>query len=102
MRQPGFFKAAVTGAAFFMICGNQTPDASKRTADSNMELKSPVVGRYIDIPATLSDKPQKQIDNLDMKTGKDFDKSYAYLSVTGRNDDMTDFKRKWIKEMILR
>src|SRR5450755_3415256 len=48
---------------------------------ANMELKALADGKHIDLPATMSNKCQKEVSNLDQKSGKDFDKAYADLMV---------------------
>ncbi len=45
-------------------------------------LKQIAATKNITLPATLSDKSQKKLDDLNKKTGKDFDKAYS--------DDMLD------------
>jgi putative membrane protein len=61
---------------------------------ANMELKALAAEKHIDIPATMSDKCQKEVSDLDQESGKDFDKAYADLMVKDHKDDIDDFKKE--------
>jgi len=53
------------------------------------KLKQMAAAKNITLPANLDDKSQKKLDELNKKTGKDFDKAYA--------DDMLDDHKDAIK-----
>ena len=59
---------------------------------ANEELKSLAAQKNITLPATLSDKHQKHVDDLNDKTGKDFNKAYMDLMVDDHKEDVDDFK----------
>jgi len=59
---------------------------------ANDELKTLAAQKNITLPATLSDKNQKHVDDLNSKTGKDFDKAYMDLMVDDHKEDVDKFK----------
>jgi putative membrane protein len=61
---------------------------------ANEELKTAAAAKNITLPASLSDKCQKQVQDLSAKTGADFDKAYADLMVSDHKDDIDAFKKE--------
>jgi len=61
---------------------------------ANMELKALAAEKHIVIPATMSDKCQKKVSDLNEKNGKDFDKAYADMMVSDHKDDIDEFKKE--------
>ena len=45
------------------------------------------------LPATVSEAQQKEVDNLSKKTGNDFDKAYVKLMIEDHKKDIDDFKK---------
>ncbi|HEY2347476.1 MAG TPA: DUF4142 domain-containing protein [Puia sp.] len=58
------------------------------------QLKKLASSKNIAIPATLSDKCQKQLSDLSAKNGTDFDKDYASAMVSGHKDNIDMFKKE--------
>ncbi len=56
------------------------------------ELKSIAAEKNITLPATVSDDMQKHIDDLNKKTGKDFDKDYIKMMVSDHKDVIDAFE----------
>ena len=61
---------------------------------ANDELKNLATQKNISIPAALSDKSQRKYDDLNEKTGKDFDKAYADDMVDDHEDVIDWFKKE--------
>lgn len=61
---------------------------------ANEELKATAAQKNITLPATLSEKSQKEYDDLSKKTGADFDKAYASLMVDDHEKDIDEFKKE--------
>jgi putative membrane protein len=60
----------------------------------NAQLKALAEQKGISIPTVLSDKNQKLVDELALKTGADFDKSYTDLMVKDHKEDIEEFKKE--------
>lgn len=60
----------------------------------NEELKTAAKAKNITLPATLSDKCQKKVQELTAKTGTDFDKAYAAAMVSDHKEDIEAFKKE--------
>jgi len=60
----------------------------------NAQLKALAEQKGISIPTVLSDKNQKVVDDLALKTGTDFDKAYADLMVKDHKEDIKEFKKE--------
>jgi putative membrane protein len=60
----------------------------------NAQLKALAEQKGISIPTVLSDKNQKLMDDLALKTGTDFDKAYADLMVKDHKEDIEEFKKE--------
>jgi putative membrane protein len=60
-------------------------------SQANNELKAAVSGKA-NIPATLTDKHQRHINNLREKTGAEFDKDYIKMMVDDHEADIKKFE----------
>ena len=58
---------------------------------ANDKLKQLAMAKNINLPANLNDASQKKLDELNKKTGKDFDKAYM--------DDMLDGHKKTVEKL---
>lgn len=56
-------------------------------------LKKLAAGKNITLPATLSDKEQKHVADLQKKTGKDFDKAYMNMMLDDHKTDIKEFQK---------
>jgi putative membrane protein len=56
------------------------------------ELKNLASEKNITLPTSVSDDTQKHIDDLDKKTGKDFDKDYMHMMVSDHKDVIDAFE----------
>lgn len=61
---------------------------------ANEELKAAATAKNISLPATLSDKSQKKLDDLREKTGKDFEDAYTDCMVKDHKDAVDKFKKQ--------
>lgn len=61
---------------------------------ANDELKTAAAAKNITLPATLSDKCQKKVQDLTGKSGTDFDKAYTKLMVDDHKEDIDAFKKE--------
>jgi putative membrane protein len=59
---------------------------------ANNELKTLAQQKNITLPATLDDEHQRKFDNLNEKTGEDFDKDYIDLMVKDHKEDVRKFE----------
>jgi putative membrane protein len=59
---------------------------------ANNELKSLAQQKNITLPTTLDDEHQRKFDNLNEKTGEDFDKDYIDLMVKDHKEDVRKFE----------
>ena len=61
---------------------------------ANEELKNLTAQKNISIPAALSDKSQRKYDDLNGKSGRDFDKAYAGAMVDDHKDVVDWFQKE--------
>jgi putative membrane protein len=64
----------------------------KDHGEAGDKLKQIAGQKNITLPATLGDKEQKRLEDLQKKTGKDFDKAYVKLMVDDHQEDIKEFK----------
>src|SRR5690348_3462594 len=57
------------------------------------KLKQLAASKNITLPANLDDKSQKMLDNLNKKSGKDFDKAYTDDMLDGHKDAVNAFQK---------
>lgn len=57
------------------------------------ELKTLAGQKNVTLPATVSNDHQKKIDDLNKKSGKDFDKAYIDAMVDGHQATVNDFQK---------
>lgn len=57
------------------------------------KLKQIAAAKNITLPASLSDKSQKDLENLNKKSGKDFDKAYINMMIDDHKKDVDEFKK---------
>lgn len=57
------------------------------------ELKTLAASKNVTLPSAISDDHQRKIDNLNKKTGKDFDKAYMDMMEDGHESTISDFKK---------
>jgi putative membrane protein len=67
---------------------------AKDHAKANKELEAIAKETHIVIPSEMSAKCQKEVDDLDQKSGTDFDKAYADLMVKDHKDDIDEFNKE--------
>jgi putative membrane protein len=60
---------------------------------ANEELKDLASGKNVTLPSTVSEDHQKKIDDLQAKTGKDFDKAYIDMMEDGHESAIRDFEK---------
>jgi putative membrane protein len=65
----------------------------KDHSSANDELKSLAGSKNVTLPSGISDEHQKKIDNLNKKTGRDFDKAYVDMMEDGHESTIKDFKK---------
>lgn len=61
---------------------------------ANDELKAAASQKNISLPATLSDKSQKKLNDLREKSGKDFEDAYTDCMVKDHKDAVDKFKKQ--------
>jgi putative membrane protein len=57
------------------------------------ELKNMARQKNVTLPETMSNDHQKKTDDLNKKTGKDFDKAYMKAMVDGHQSTVSDFEK---------
>jgi putative membrane protein len=60
---------------------------------ANDELKRLTSAKNLTLPTTLNDKHQKEIDDLNKKSGTDFDKAYMKMMVDDHEKDVKEFEK---------
>jgi putative membrane protein len=65
----------------------------KDHSDANDQLKNLAQQKNITLPADVSDKQRKDIDDLNKKTGKDFDKAYMSMMLDDHKKDIKKFEK---------
>jgi putative membrane protein len=66
----------------------------KDHSKANEELKTLAQKKKVDLPQKLSDKKQKEVEELKNKKGKDFDEAYAKFMVKDHAEDIKLFKEE--------
>ena len=59
---------------------------------ANDKLKTLAAQRNVTLPASISEKNQKMIDDLNKKSGKEFDKAYINGMVKDHQEDIKEFE----------
>lgn len=101
-----FSKAAAQGGMMEVQLGNiamknggtqAVKDFGKMMVDDhtkiNDQLKDLAAKKNVDLPTSVSDDQQKDIDKLSKETGKDFDKDYVSMMIKDHKDDIDAFKK---------
>ena len=101
-----FAKEAATGAMMEVELGNiamknaasqQVKDFGKMIVDDhtklNNQLKDLAAKKMIDLPTTVTNDQQKEIDKLSKKTGANFDKDYVDMMIDDHKNDIAAFKK---------
>lgn len=65
----------------------------KDHSEAGDKLKKLAASKSITLPATLSDKEQKHVADLQKKTGKDFDKAYMNMMLDDHKTDIKEFQK---------
>lgn len=65
----------------------------KEHSAAGEKLKKLASSKNIALPATLSDKEQKHVADMQKKTGKDFDKAYMNMMLDDHKTDIKDFQK---------
>jgi len=60
---------------------------------ANDELKTLAANKNVTLPGSISEEHQKKIDDLNKKTGKDFDKAYMDMMEDGHESTVKDFEK---------
>jgi putative membrane protein len=61
---------------------------------ANNDLMNIAAGKNLVLPAIMSDKDQKMVDNMRNKSGSDFDKSYINMMINDHVEDIANFKKE--------
>jgi putative membrane protein len=61
---------------------------------ANLELNALADEKHIAIPATMSEKCQKAINDLEQKNANNFNKDYVDLMIKDHKDDIDEFKKE--------
>lgn len=59
---------------------------------ANDELRSLAVTKNVTLPGSISNDMQKHINDMNQKSGKDFDKDYIDMMVNDHKDDISKFE----------
>jgi putative membrane protein len=59
----------------------------------NEDLQKIASAKNISLPQALSDEGKKDIDNLNKKTGKDFDRAYMHMMLADHKKDVSEFEK---------
>ncbi len=59
----------------------------------NNKLKDLASRKNVNLPTSISDDQQKDIDKLSKETGKEFDKNYVKMMIKDHKDDIDAFKK---------
>jgi len=59
----------------------------------NEHLQKIARTKNISLPQALSDDAKKDIDNLNKKTGRDFDRAYMHMMLTDHKKDVSEFEK---------
>ncbi len=101
-----FAKDAATGGMMEVQLGNiavknsatqSVKDFGKMMVDDhtniNNQLKDLSAKKMVNLPTTVTDKQQKEIDELSKKTGAAFDKDYVNMMIDDHKKDIDAFKK---------
>lgn len=69
-------------------------------SDHGVRLKAVADSLHVTLPATISNSQQKMIDDLQKKSGKDFDKAYISRMVSDHKDDINEFEKQAKKGLL--
>jgi putative membrane protein len=93
----GMMEVNLGNVAMNSATSQQVKDFGKMMVDDhtklNNELKDLAGKKNVQLPATVSEDQQKEMDNLSKKTGNDFDKAYVKLMINDHKKDIDDFKK---------
>jgi putative membrane protein len=93
----GMMEVNLGNIAMNSATSQQVKDFGKMMVDDhtklNNELKDLAGKKNVQLPATVSEAQQKEVDNLSKKTGNDFDKAYVKLMIEDHKKDIDDFKK---------
>jgi putative membrane protein len=77
---------------------------------ANDELKSLAGRKNVTLPTNISDEHRKKLDDLQKKTGRDFDRAYMDMMVDGHESAINDFNKQkdnkdadvkdWVNKML--
>jgi putative membrane protein len=62
-------------------------------SEGEKQLRSLAASKQIILPDTISNEQKKENDNLQKKTGHDFDKAYVKLMVSDHKEDINEFQQ---------
>lgn len=62
-------------------------------SQANNQLKELAAKKNVNLPTSVTEDQQKEIDKLSKKTGKDFDKDYVKMMVSDHKKDIEAFKK---------
>lgn len=62
-------------------------------SQANDELKRIAATKHINLPGTISEDQQKEIDDMNKKTGKEFDKAYMNMMLDDHKKDIKEFEK---------
>ena len=65
----------------------------KDHGEANNKLKSVASSLNVALPESVSDDTKKDIEKLDKKNGKDFDKAYVDMMVDDHEKDVAEFRK---------
>lgn len=94
----GMFEVQAAKIAQAKGSSQTVKDLAKHMIDdhtkANTELKQLASAKKITLPTKISDKYQKDIDDLNKLTGAEFDKEYAKMMVKDHKDDIDLFEKE--------
>lgn len=93
----GMMEVDLGNAAMKSAMSQSVKDFGKMMVDDhttlNNSLKDIATKKNFMIPAGVTADQQKEMDDLNKKTGKDFDKAYVKMMVDDHKKDIADFKK---------
>ncbi|GAA3917478.1 DUF4142 domain-containing protein [Chitinophaga oryziterrae] len=66
----------------------------KDHGEGSITLKDLAAAKRVTLPATVSNRQQKVIDNLQKKKGAEFDKTYIRIMVSNHKKDINEFEKE--------
>lgn len=95
--QGGMMEVALGNDAVNKASSQDVKDFGKMMVDDhtmlNNKMKAMATNKNVMLPAAVSADQQKEMDELNKKTGKDWDKSYVKMMVNDHKKDIADFKK---------